>query len=146
MSRRFTLREAESLLPEVERNLREAISSKQEYERAEAGFQSVIRHIMAQGGVIIDREQAQERRLARDRAAIQLKSNIESIQESGCLIKDLDIGLVDFPTLFRGQEVYLCWKLGEKDIQFWHGTNEGFAGRKPIDRDFLDHHEGDQPN
>src|ERR1035441_793134 len=47
-----------------------------------------------------------------------------------------------FPTLFRGQEVYLCWKLGEPFIEFWHGMNEGFRGRKAIDRDFSDHLEG----
>jgi hypothetical protein len=51
---------------------------------------------------------------------------------------------VDFPTLFRGVEVYLCWKLGESGIEFWHGVDEGFRGRKPIDQDFLDHHEGDR--
>src|ERR1022692_1227749 len=46
--------------------------------------------------------------------------------------------------LFRGEEVYLCWKLDEASIQFWHGTHEGFAGRKGIDQDFLDHHEGEK--
>jgi hypothetical protein len=62
----------------------------------------------------------------------------------GVLVKDLDTGLVDFPTLFRGVEVYLCWKLGENGIEFWHGVEEGFRGRKSIDQDFLDHHEGDR--
>ena len=68
---------------------------------------------------------------------------VERIQEMGCVIKDLDIGLVDFPTLFRGEEVYLCWKMDEPGIGFWHGVHEGFAGRKPIDQDFLEHHQGD---
>jgi hypothetical protein len=58
-------------------------------------------------------------------------------------VKDLDTGLVDFPTLFRGQEVYLCWKLGEASIEFWHSVDEGFRGRKAIDRDFRDHLAGD---
>ncbi len=56
-------------------------------------------------------------------------------------MKDLDIGLVDFPTLFQGEEVYLCWKLGEAGIRFWHGIDEGFRGRKPIDAEFLEHHQ-----
>ena len=60
------------------------------------------------------------------------------MQEIGCLIKDLDIGLIDFPTTYRGEEVYLCWKLGEPGIEYWHGVDEGFRGRKPIDQDFLD--------
>ena len=59
-------------------------------------------------------------------------------------MKDLDTGLVDFPTLFRGQEVYLCWKLGEPSIEYWHSVDQGFRGRKPIDRDFRDHLEGDR--
>ena len=62
------------------------------------------------------------------------------------MVKDLDVGLIDFPTLYRGEEVYLCWKLGETGIQYWHGIDEGFRGRKKIDRDFLDNHKGESPN
>jgi hypothetical protein len=58
------------------------------------------------------------------------------------MVKDLDIGLIDFPTLFRGREVYLCWRMGETGIRYWHGE-EGFRGRKEIDRDFLDNHSAD---
>ena len=65
------------------------------------------------------------------------------IQENGVVVKDLDIGLIDFPTLFRGEEVYLCWKLGETGIRFWHGLDEGFRGRKPIDEEFLANHRGE---
>ena len=65
------------------------------------------------------------------------------MQAIGCVVKDLDIGLIDFPTEFRGEEVYLCWKLGEPRIEFWHGVEEGFRGRKAIDQDFRDHHRGD---
>jgi hypothetical protein len=61
----------------------------------------------------------------------------------GVLIKDLEVGLVDFPTLFRGEEVYLCWRMDEADIDHWHGIHEGFAGRRPIDRHFLDNHRGE---
>ena len=62
------------------------------------------------------------------------------------LVKDLDSGLIDFPTLFRGDEVYLCWKLGESGIGFWHKIEDGFPGRKPIDQDFKDNHRGEIPN
>jgi hypothetical protein len=61
----------------------------------------------------------------------------ENFEEIGCVVKDLDIGLIDFPALYRGKEVYLCWRLGEPDIDFWHPTDEGFAGRRPIDGEFL---------
>jgi hypothetical protein len=82
-------------------------------------------------------------RARRDSAAAQLRDSMEAIEKLGCLLKDLDIGLADFPTLYRGREAYLCWKLGETAIRFWHGEDEGFAGRKPIDRDFLEHHGGE---
>lgn len=76
-------------------------------------------------------------RARRDASVTALRQTIESIQDMGCLIKDLDTGLVDFPTLYRGQEVLLCWKLGEAEIGWWHGMDDGFAGRKPIDAEFL---------
>ena len=60
-------------------------------------------------------------------------------------MKDLDKGLVDFPR-FSAARKSTVWRLGETAIQFWHGVDEGFAGRKAIDQDFLDHHEGDKAN
>jgi hypothetical protein len=93
---------------------------------------------------MVDRDRALTARSRRDASAAMLKGAIEAVQETGCLIKDLDIGLVDFPTLHKGVEVYLCWKLGEPAIEFWHGVDEGFRGRKPIDEDFLQNHRGDR--
>ena len=59
-------------------------------------------------------------------------SNIEQLEDMGCLIKDLDTGLIDFCHKFEGREIFLCWKLGEKEIKFWHEVDTGFMGRKPI--------------
>jgi len=146
MSRRFTLEEAESLLPEIEKRIREAIASKSELEQAETALQAINQRVIMLGGVLVDRSAVYQNRLRRDQSAERLKASIQKIQESGCLIKDLDVGLVDFPTLFRGDEVYLCWKLGEPGISFWHGTQEGFAGRKPIDAEFREQHRGDAAN
>ena len=146
MSKRFTLAEAESLLPVIEKALREALSVKAEYDRAESSLQATVQKIMFAGGMTIDSYSVGQERSKRDSSAERLKAALETIQERGCLVKDLDVGLVDFPTLFRGEEVYLCWKLGEVAIRFWHGTEEGFAGRKPIAQDFLDNHEGDPLN
>jgi hypothetical protein len=146
MGKRFTLEEAESLLPEIERSLREAISLKSEFELADGELQSIRRRVMMLGGMLIDREEIQRHKQQRERSGEGLKAAIEKIQEFGCIIKDLDIGLVDFTTLFRGEEVYLCWKLGESGISFWHGTHEGFAGRKPIDEEFRALHRGDAAN
>lgn len=59
---------------------------------------------------------------------------VEEIQEHGCTVKDLDLGLVDFPALRGGQLVNLCWKMDEKSIGFWHRMDEGFSARKSISR------------
>lgn len=57
---------------------------------------------------------------------------MDEIQALGVLVKDLDTGLVDFPALRGGEEVLLCWQLGEDEIRYWHGLEEGFAGRKEL--------------
>ncbi len=126
--------------------MRDALALKSEYQEAEEAWQGFQRHVMIQGGVLVDRAQMLEHKNRRESSVLHLKETLEKIQEYGVLVKDLDIGLIDFPTLFRGEEVYLCWKLGESGIQFWHGVHEGFRGRKPIDRDFLEHHQGERPN
>lgn len=143
MPKRFTLAEAQGLIPQVEKLLRDAIAAKTEYDEAERAIELFSTHVMMMGGVAVDRQKAVEARTRRESAAVALRTSIEQVQEVGCVIKDLDIGLIDFPTLFRGTEVYLCWKLDEPAIAFWHGVDEGFRGRKPIDQDFRDHHRGD---
>jgi hypothetical protein len=144
MSKRFTFAEAQRLIPEVDRLLRQALEAKTEYQAAENAIRQFTEHVMVMGGVMVNRERALDAKTRREDAAAALRAAIEGVHETGCLVKDLDIGLVDFPTLFRGQEVYLCWKLGEAGIAFWHGVEEGFRGRKPIDEDFLSHLQGDR--
>jgi len=146
MPRRFSLAEAESLLPEIDGLLREAVSLKSQYVEADQAIDSFAQHVAMQGGVVVDRDAVLQSRARRDSLGAQLKGAMEKLQEYGCVIKDLDIGLVDFPTLFRGKEVYLCWRMGEPGIRYWHGVDEGFAGRKQIDSDFLQNHTGDQAN
>ena len=143
MAKRFTLAEAERLLPEIEKIIRQAVALKAQYQEAERALESFTQRVAMRGGMVIDRHAVLRDRAERDRCGQKLKAAIEEIQEHGCVIKDLDIGLVDFPTLFRGREVYLCWKMGERGIGHWHGVDEGFAGRKAIDADFLEHHSGD---
>jgi hypothetical protein len=144
MSRRFTLAEAQSLIPRVDVVLREAVSLKSEYQEAEHAIQAMAHRVSMMGGMMMDRDRAIDAKNRRDSVATKLRAAIEQVQEFGCVLKDLDMGLIDFPTLLRGVEVYLCWKLGEPKIAFWHGTDEGFRGRKAIDQDFLDHHRGDR--
>ena len=146
MPRFFTLQEAEQLLPEVESTIRHAISLKSEYQQAEAEWQGFSRRVTMLGGVLVDHAHLREQKARRESIAVRLREELEKLHEYGCVVKDLDIGLIDFPTQFRGDEVYLCWKLGEPGIHFWHGLHEGFRGRKPIDQEFLEHHSGELPN
>jgi hypothetical protein len=61
-----------------------------------------------------------------------IRETLAKIEQTGCVVKDLDIGLVDFPSVVNDEQVYLCWKLGEERIGYWHRMDEGFAGRKPL--------------
>jgi hypothetical protein len=64
-----------------------------------------------------------------------LSDEIEQIRALGGEVKDIEQGLVDFPARRRGEDILLCWRLGEKTIGFWHGLESGYAGRRPIDDD-----------
>jgi len=143
MPRYFTLAEARSFLPVVGRSIREAIHSRDRHREAERAIQSLTQRILMQGGMSVDTAAAEAMKNQYESNAQSLKNAMERIEGIGCVVKDLDAGLIDFPTLFRGEEVYLCWRMGESDIDHWHGVHEGFAGRKAIDRNFLDNHRGD---
>ncbi len=134
------------MLPQIREWMGEAVGLKSRYDEAQQAMQALTERITLMGGIVADRDRAAQNKIVRDAAAQKLREILGHFEESGCLVKDLDTGLVDFPTLFRGVEVYMCWKLGEPAIEFWHSTEEGFAGRKPIDQDFRDHHEGEAPN
>lgn len=144
MARHFTLKEAERLLPEVERAIREAIRGKAEYEEADGQFNGYLQRLAQLGGVLVDRDAASNLKQRREELAERLRSMIEEIHELGCEVKDLDTGLIDFRSYYRGEEVYLCWKLGEDGISWWHGLQDGFRGRRRIDDDFLANHQGDR--
>ena len=144
MARRFTLAEAQSLIPRVDGLLRDAVSLKSDYQQAERVIETIAQRVALMGGMLVNREQVIDAKHRRDELGAKLRAAVEQVQEFGCVVKDLDTGLIDFPSLLRGEEVYLCWKLGEPKIAFWHGVDEGFRGRKAIDQDFLDHHRGDR--
>jgi hypothetical protein len=88
---------------------------------------------MMMGGVIVPYEKLAALRVEHQQLAASLKSALNRILETGCVIKDLDVGLLDFPAVIDNEDVYLCWKLGEDRIRFYHRQDEGFAGRKPLD-------------
>jgi len=143
MPRHFTLTEAERMLPEVDRALRDALFHKAEYQAAEAELNATMQSIRMAGGSRVSPGPILATRARRDASAGALREVFENIEQMGVLVKDLDIGLIDFLTRYQGHEVCLCWKLGEDGIRFWHGKDEGFSGRKAIDDEFLENHRGD---
>ncbi len=143
MPRYFTLREARAALPAVRRDIRDAVQAKGRYQAADGALHDLGQRILMRGGLMVDTVAAEAWKNQRESGAQTLKSTLGRIEDLGVVVKDLDVGLLDFPTLYRGQEVYLCWRMDEDDIDFWHGTQEGFAGRKLIDSEFLSHHSGD---
>jgi len=129
----FDRREAQELLPTLTPWLEEARDEKQKVEAFKNELAQVASRIMVLGGTFPPLGDLLRKKSEHDKAAEHLVEIINRIQETGVLVKDLDIGLVDFPSLVDGEEIYLCWKLGEERIAFWHGIEEGFAGRKPLD-------------
>lgn len=132
-NRSFTLEEAESLLPILESLLRAAIDGKKLIEAVDGEFQEVAHRVFLNGGTYLNIVHLARRKAEREKAVQRVKDSLAEIDATGVQVKDLGIGLLDFPCSVEGRTVLLCWKLGEKGIAHWHGTSEGFAGRKPID-------------
>jgi hypothetical protein len=131
--RLFTLTEAERARRELEPFLVEAMDCRKKLAGLDQDLTAVSTRIMMMGGVIVPYEKLAKLRAEHSHLAQTMKAALNRILETGCLIKDLDIGLLDFPALIGNEEVYLCWKLGEDRIRFYHRQDEGFAGRKPLD-------------
>lgn len=131
--RTFTLDEAQTLLPVLESLLRTAIASKKLIDEVDGEMQSLSQRIFLNGGTHLDVVPVARRKAERAKAEQHAKDALAEIDSIGVQVKDLDIGLLDFPCLVDGNIILLCWKLGEKSITHWHGAQEGFAGRKPVD-------------
>lgn len=136
----FTLDEANSSIPEL-RTLFERIFQIRpqlaaSYKRLEDAGHTLERGDFEGTEQSIDLDEVEDdvaREYGRFRALAEaLRDDISAVQTTGCTIKDLTSGLVDWPTLHRGREVYLCWRYGEDRIEFWHEIEDGFAGRKPV--------------
>jgi hypothetical protein len=129
----FTLQDAQMLLPTLESLLRTAIHSKKLVEEVDAEMQDVAHRVFLNGGTLVNVVEVARRKGERERAIQRAKDAVAEIHATGVQVKDIDIGLLDFPCKVEGEILLLCWKLGEEKITHWHSTEEGFAGRKPID-------------
>lgn len=122
--RHFTLEEARQELPELSR-LFQRIQEKIALLRNQQMEMERIQKLIASNGHASKHP---------DYGAIvgELQECVNTITEKGIEIKDLERGLIDFPHWREGEEVFLCWLYGEKDIHFWHTIDAGFAGRTPL--------------
>ena len=136
MSKTFTLSEAQTLLPVLEALLLKARAAGARAGELEREMQQLSQRIFMSGGMHVDVSAAARRRAEREKSMKEAEDTLAEIDEIGVQVKDLEKGLLDFPCLMEGQTVLLCWKLGEKEIGFWHTTDAGFAGRQPLDARF----------
>jgi len=132
MAEHFTRESAEALLPRVEPLLRELQASRADLAAVEK--RAAALQIRLSGNGHLHRGEVEEVRAEVGRLNDEINSRLQEIAGLGVLVKDLDMGLIDFPALRDGREVYLCWRLGEEArIAWWHETDAGFAGRQPFD-------------
>lgn len=132
-SKFFSLIEAERLRVQIEPILIEAMEARRKVGELDEKLSALAERIRQSGGLLVSYERAANVRLERNRLAEAVLAAVERIHLTGCLVKDLEVGLLDFPSRIHDEEVYLCWRLGEDRIRFYHRQDEGFAGRKPID-------------
>jgi hypothetical protein len=132
-NRTFTLHEAQVLLPVLEGLLKTAMDGKQTVEQIDEEFQQLNQRIFLNGGTLVGIAGMAARKAEKEKAVQRVKDALAEIEATGAQVKDLDMGLLDFPCVLEDRVILLCWKLGEKTISHWHGTDEGYKFRKPID-------------
>ena len=132
--RHFTPDEANAELEHVRPLVEQLVTGRAEHIAALERQEELERKIRSNGGGIPPAQLA-EATAEVDALARRLAKLVDAINEHGAEVKDLDTGLIDFPALRNGETVLLCWQLGEDEIGFWHGTDGGFAGRRPLPLD-----------
>jgi hypothetical protein len=142
----FTLEQAHQLLPVLKSLIRRAMEAKKTLEGFEKELQDLKHRILLSGGLSVNVAAMSRRHAERERITQDAKDALGEIHAIGVQVKDLDIGLLDFPCAVDEGIVLLCWKYGEEKIQYWHGQEEGFRGRKPIDERILRGKKKEKPN
>ncbi len=127
----FSVEEANALLPELRIILEDLQTRRQELEERQHRLDAV-RQQAGHNGYRLGGDEFLRLKREVDFILEECNTAIKKIESLGCLLKDLHVGLVDFPSVRDGREVYLCWKPDESEVAYWHGLTEGFAGRKPI--------------
>ena len=122
--RYFTIEEANAYIPELVDEISLLRAIRNQLTGLHAKITPLLEVVSSNGG--------SKHTPALLRATARFREVLERIAERGCHLKGLDPGLVDFPYLRNGREVYLCWRMGEKKIRYWHEIEDGFEGRQPL--------------
>lgn len=120
----FTQSQANNALPEVIKRFEQSLAIKNELNKIEQEMQLLFE---ASGF-----EQYVTLKQKLNSTITRFYQSVEDLEKTGVVVKSIEQGLLDFPSKRFDEEVWLCWKYGEKEIKFWHAKNEGFMGRKPI--------------
>ncbi len=131
MTRHFTPESANEALGEIRPLVEELVAHRLAQQRAQNRREELTAKIAGNGGGI-DAQALADLEAEAERERIGIARCVNDIHGRGAIVKDLDEGLVDFPAQREGEEILLCWRLGEDVVAFWHGLEEGFAGRRPI--------------
>jgi hypothetical protein len=124
MARYFTLQEADETLETIRPMMEEVVRISQKVIASQPEIWPALERSAGNGG------NATLSKLVWDFE--KLDTLLHRVQDTGALVKDMASGLLDFPAIRNGQEVYLCWKVGEDGIEYWHEVEAGFAGRQSI--------------
>ncbi len=127
----FTPDEANAALSELRPLVEAMVDGKGVLDEAQERRDDVAQRIAGNGGGIPPAELGALEAAVED-AAKTLAGTIGEVQAMGVLVKDLDTGLVDFPATRDGEDILLCWQLGEDEVAYWHGLEDGYAGRQPL--------------
>ncbi|MBI2321576.1 MAG: DUF2203 domain-containing protein [Chloroflexi bacterium] len=129
--RLFTREEASELLPRIVPLVEHMRSMRRRIAELDEITAGQVRNVRRNGHGV-DEGAAVRRQTERDDAVAALQRGVSELQALGCEIKDFELGLVDFPSEREGRVVYLCWKLGEPAVGFWHEVDAGYGGRRPL--------------
>ncbi len=122
----FTLEQANKMLPSVIEKFNAVLDAKDQVVNIQSDFETNPKYMASFKDYIIKKQELNS-------AITKFYKSIEDLEATGVSVKSIDQGLLDFPSLMFNEEIWLCWKQGETVIKFWHGKDEGFNGRKPIE-------------
>jgi hypothetical protein len=124
MTKHFTPEEANQALPRVRSLVAQILEAREKIVANYPELEPVFNHAVGNGGSKKASDMIEEFK--------RIEANVKALQDLGVVLKDLSTGLLDFPSLRDGREVYLCWKYNEPQVEYWHDLNSGFAGRQSL--------------